>query len=257
MFYSVCDLRVVSLSLFYCFVLRLATYGVWTALVIAMEASVAPTDGESAPAPVTEQTETAAPADVPANQPLAAIKTPKEYILGPDVKILEKSDGTYAISTGGMESAIPKPHFDKLLEASKANVSSNISSMTGILVDRTRQLSSSVKQEDEEPIEWGDMDPQQARFLQDNSEALRAFKASRKPLKQPRLDVNSMAFPPAQSSPAGPSSNVPTATVEQSLPEVTPDNLKKVLAEYHQTHVMPALASIEKRTAHDLRTPLP
>ena len=151
MFCSVCDLRVVlSVFVFPIYQLRLATYGKWTALVIAMEASMAPTDGEYAPGPVTAPTEAAAPADVPANQPLAAI-TPEEYILGPDVKILEKSDGTYAISTGGIESAIPKPHFDKLLEAIKANVSSNISSMTGLLVDRTRQLSSSVNRKTKSP----------------------------------------------------------------------------------------------------------
>ena len=61
----------------------------------------------------------------------------------------------------------------------------DLTSVPSVVQARTRQLTnqSAKTESDDEPIEWGDMDPTHRELLQHNPEALQAFKLRSRPPK--------------------------------------------------------------------------
>ena len=123
--------------------------------------------------------------------------------------------------------------------------------MPSVVQARTRQLTnqSAKTESDDEPIEWGDMDPAHREHLQHNPEALQAFKLRRKQHKLPKLDTASNSFltpTPSESSAPAVSHNLNPNFA------ATADNIKEFLEQYHTHHVLPAMNQMQQQNSQAL-----
>ena len=104
-----------------------------------------------------------------------------------------------------------------------------------------------MEADEEEPIEWGDMDPSLARMLQSTPSMLQAHKALRTPKKMAKLDTSLGSFQP--------STNVilPEPSPSVTLPEsVTLDNIKETIQNYHETTVQPSFDILNKQIRQEV-----
>ena len=119
------------------------------------------------------------------------------------------------------------------------------SSMRGGLSHHSRQTAFS----DEDTIHWGDLDPQLAARLQSDPAALRTWKLMRKPAKQARLDSSTAQFAMPTDVP-----EQQVATGSQDPPNITTNNLKTAIEEYHNQFVNPALQELHSQLQYQLQS---
>ena len=117
--------------------------------------------------------------------------------------------------------------------------------VTGGLSHHSRQTAFS----DEDTIHWGDLDAQLAAHLQSDPAALRTWKLMRKPAKQARLDSSTAQFAMPTDVP-----EQQVATGSQDPPNITTNNLKTAIEEYHNQFVNPALQELHSQLQHQLQS---
>ena len=101
--------------------------------------------------------------------------------------------------------------------------------------------------EDEEPIEWGDMDPAFSRMLQSTPSMLTAYKALRAPKKMAKLDASTGSFQPSTDLP------MPEASPEVKFPEtVTLENLRSTIQHYHDTSIQPSIDLLNQHIRQEI-----
>ena len=147
-------------------------------------------DGSQPPAAPAPET---APTDAPPgiNQGTLAAKQEPEaprsldkVILGPDSYVEKFSDGKIYVMTAGNKEQISEALYQVFLKQNLKRVASS-TVPTGL---------ASQRDEEEEPIEWGDMDPSFSKMLQSTPSMLAAYKALRSPKKMAKLDSTTGSF---------------------------------------------------------------
>ncbi|OLQ01198.1 Cleavage and polyadenylation specificity factor subunit 1 [Symbiodinium microadriaticum] len=202
----------------------------------------------------------AAPPGVPMKAPppsLLAKEEPKEpaptpeigqlITLTDDLQVVRFTNGTIHLKRAGKEpEAITPSMFDALLQSirTQANASapSAMSGFTG-LASTNR---GSAPGTDNDPIEWGDMDPNFRQALQDSPELLKAYNTVRNPKKVAKLDPATNSFTPTTNI------ELPPPSVETPPPQVTMENLSTVLATYHEQTVQPSLDLLSNHIRQDV-----
>ena len=135
------------------------------------------------------------------------------------------------VTTAGTKEQISEPLYQVFLKQNLKRVASST----------VPTALASQPDEDEEPIEWGDMDPAFSRMLQSTPSMLAAYKALRAPKKMAKLDASTGSFQPSTDLP------MPEVSPEVKFPEIiTLDNLRSTIQHYHETSVQPSLELLNK-----------
>ena len=104
-----------------------------------------------------------------AKQDPEAPRSVDKVILGPDSYVEKFSDGKIYVMTAGNQEQISEALYQVFLKQNLERVASS-TVPTGL---------ASQPEEDDEPIEWGDMDPSFSKMLQSTPSMLAAYKALR------------------------------------------------------------------------------
>ena len=158
------------------------------------------------PAPETAPTEAPsldARGAIAAKQETEAPKVADKVILGPDPYVEKFTDGKIYVTTAGTKEQISEPLYQVFLKQNLKRVASST----------VPTALASQPDEDEEPIEWGDMDPSFSRMLQSTPSMLAAYKALRTPKKMAKLDASTSSFQPSTDLP------MPEVSPEVKFPE--------------------------------------
>ena len=151
---------------------------------------------------------------------LAAKKEPDtpqimdKVILGPDSFVEKFTDGKIYVTTAGTKEQISEALYQVFLKQSLKRVASST----------VPTALASQPDDDEEPTEWGDMDPSFSRMLQSTPSMLAVYKALRTPRKMAKLDATTVSFQPS----------------------ITLENLRSTIQHYHDTSVQPSLELLNK-----------
>ena len=164
-------------------------------------------------------------------------------LLGPDSMVERFSDGSIYVTTAGTKEKISEMLYQTFLEQNMKRVASS---------SVPTALASQMDEDEEEPIEWGDMDRLFARMLQSTPFMLQAYKAPRIPKKMAKLDTSLGSFRSLQ-----PSTNVililPEPSSSVTLPESVPlDNIKETIQNYHEITVQPSFDILNKQIRQDV-----
>ena len=155
------------------------------------------------------------------------------------------SDGTYASFADGHKMTISEAVYETLLQGvanrpTRPRPPSDISNITGL-------RSASAAMTNDEPIEWGDMDPNLVRELQQNPAKMKVFLATHKS-KQPRLEYQrgGAAFvpPPEQPSSSSIGPTPPLATETPAFSQLQADSMTSWFEKYHHEQISPLLARV-------------
>ena len=158
-----------------------------------------------------------------------------KVILGPDSYVEKFTDGKIYVTTAGTKEQISEPLYQVFLKQNLKRVASST----------VPTASASQPDEDEEPIEWGDMDPSFSRMLQSTPSMLAAYKALRTPKKMANLDASTGSFQLGTDLP------MPEVSPDVKLPEsITLENLRSTIQHYHDTSVQPSLQQNNQRGSY-------
>ena len=176
--------------------------------------------------------------EIPQQPELAGTLLRAEHFIGPDLRLQAMTDGTFCLVTSAATTAVDRTTYDSLLIGHSSKPAASISSgVTG--------LRSHVSVKTEEEIEWGDLDPQLAEKLKSDPDALRAYKTTRQPTKQARLDPLAGKFAPITQA-------APVNTTSVNIEAVTTENLRDCLETYHTNQVASALRQLNDLMKSDL-----
>ena len=140
---------------------------------------------------------------IAAEQETEAPKVADKVILGPDPYVEKFTDGKIYVTTAGTKEQISEPLYQVFLKQNLKRVASST----------VPTALASQPDEDEEPIEWGDMDPSFSRMLQSTPSMFTAYKALRTPKKMAKLDASTSSFQPSTDLP------MPEVSPEVKFPE--------------------------------------
>ena len=197
------------------------------------------TPQDSAPTALTpaEAPHEAPPGDLATKQEPEAPRVVDKAILGPDSYVEKFSDGKFTLPTQAPESTSQNSFCQTFLKQTQKRVASST----------VPTALASQPDEDEEPIEWGDMGPSFSRMLQSTPSMLAAYKALRTPKKMAKLDASTGSFQPSTDIP------MPEVSPDVKLPEnITPDNLRSTLQHYHETSVQPSMELLKKHIREEV-----
>ena len=158
-------------------------------------------------------------------------------LLRPDSKVERPSDGNIYVTTAGTKEKISKMLYQIFLKQNLKRVASS---------SIPTALASQMEEDEEEPIEWGDMDPSFARMLQSTPSMLQAYKALRSPKKMAKLDTSLGSFQPSTNV------TLPELSPSITLPDsVTLDNIKETI-QSHETTVQPSFDIFNKQIRQEV-----
>ena len=209
-----------------------------------METAPAPADAMG-PAASVPSDETPPPPGI--EQPVAAMsamqapRVVQDTLIGPTMSLQVCDNDTYILRSGTEAQTITKQMYDGLLQSHQHKVQSQISISSNITDLR------SVKSDDEEPLSWGDMDPELVQRLQADPGAMKVFMATRRPRKEARLDPSLGQFSMTTDVPLP---QAPSSSTQP--PEIGKETIKEAFQEYHSTVVGPALAEIHSHVANNI-----
>ena len=199
----------------------------------------------AAPAASTAPIVPATPAPALPPQELLATKTQgrpdpptsvERTFLGTSSFVDKFSDGNIYVTTDSRKELITEPLYQILL---KNNSTKRLASSTF-----TGAISAKG---DDEPIEWGDMDPSFRQFLESTPAVLEAYKTLKNPKKMAKLGVPTRIFQ------ATTHVEVPAPSSTVTIPDtVKSDDIKAVIQHYHDTSVQPSTELLSKHIREEV-----